>query len=55
MCGTADSSPTGKKKAEDMYNDLLQYMSTLQHKDINLLFDRTFFSEEAYARLGYKE
>lgn len=55
LSGNKDKSITGLKKAEDMYNDLLQYMSTLQHKDINLLFDRTFFSEEAYARLGYKE
>lgn len=55
LYGTRDKSPTGLKKAEEMYNDLIEYMGKLQHKDINLLFDRTFFTEEAYARLGYKE
>ncbi|MBE5822126.1 MAG: hypothetical protein E7311_06050 [Clostridiales bacterium] len=55
LSGNKDKSETGLIKAEEMYDDLLQYMSTLQHKDINLLFDRTFFSEEAYARLGYKD
>ena len=30
-------------------------MKTLENESINLLFDRTFFSEEVYCRLGYKE
>lgn len=55
LTGTADSSPEGKKKAEIMYRNLLSYMKTLENLNINLLFDRTFFSEEAYGRLGYKE
>lgn len=55
LSGNKDTSPAGYKKAEEMYNDLLDYMEKMQHKEINLLFDRTFFSEEAYARLGYKE
>lgn len=55
MCGTADSSPTGKKKAEDMYIDLLEYLKKMENKSINLLFDRTFFTEENYCRLGKKQ
>ena len=38
-----------------MYDGLLNYIETLQNKSINLLFDRTFFTEEIYCRLGFKE
>lgn len=55
LCGTADSTVTGKKKAEDMYFDLLEYMEKMENKSINLIFDRTFFTEENYCRLGIKE
>ena len=55
LSGTADSSPTGKKKAETMYIDLLNYLKNLENQSINLVFDRTFFTEENYCRLGYKE
>ncbi len=55
LSGTADSSPTGKKKAETMYKDLLNYIKNLENQSINLVFDRTFFSEENYSRLKYKE
>ncbi len=53
--GTADSSPTGKQKSKEMYTDLVDYIEKLQNKSINLLFDRTFFTEEIYCRLGFKE
>ena len=55
LSGTADSSSTGKKKAETMYKDLLNYIKNLENQSINLVFDRTFFSEENYCRLKYKE
>lgn len=55
LCGTADSSISGKKKAEDMYINLLEYMKKMENKSINLVFDRTFFTEENYCRLGKKE
>ena len=55
LSGTADISPAGKEKARIMYEDLLEYMEKLQNKSINLLFDRTFFTEEIYCRLGFKE
>jgi hypothetical protein len=38
-----------------MYTDLLDYIEKLQNKSINLLFDRTFFTEAVYCRLGFKE
>lgn len=53
--GTADSSPTGKEKSRIMYTDLVDYIEKLQNNSINLLFDRTFFTEEVYCRLKFKE
>lgn len=55
LSGTSDSSIEGKKKSEEMYYDLLDYMKKLENKSINLVFDRTFFTEENYCRLGKKE
>ncbi len=55
LCGTSDKTITGKEKAAKMYYGLLNYIESLQNDSINLLFDRTFFTEEIYCRLGYKE
>ena len=38
LCGTADSTPTGKKKAEAMYRDLVEYLKKLGNQSINLHF-----------------
>lgn len=53
--GTSDHSATGREKSRVMYTDLVDYIEKLQNKSINLLFDRTFFTEEVYCRLGFKE
>ena len=53
--GTADSSPSGLAKSKKMYLGLINYIKTLENASINLLFDRTFFTEEVYCRLGFKE
>lgn len=55
LSGTADSSKTGLKKAKEMYETLLDYVEKLENLSINLVFDRTFFTEENYCRLGKKE
>ena len=55
LSGSSDSSPSGKPKSVEMYTDLLDYIEKLQNKSINLLFDRTFFTEAVYCRLGFKE
>lgn len=55
LSGTSDSTPTGLQKSKEMYADLLDYIKKLENKSINLLFDRTFFTEENYCRLGKKE
>ena len=31
------------------------YMKNIEDSDVNLIFDRTFFSEQVYGLLGYKE
>ena len=54
LSGTSDSTLAGKKKAEEMYIDLLEYIKKMENKNINLVFDRTFFTEENYCRLGKK-
>jgi len=55
LSGTSDSTPAGLEKSIKMYNTLLDYVENMQNIDINLLFDRTFFTEENYCRLGFKE
>ncbi len=55
LSGTADSTKTGLKKAKEMYETLLEYIKKLENLSINLVFDRTFFTEENYCRLGKKE
>lgn len=54
LSGTNDATETGKAKAAEMYYDLLDYMKKLENKSVNLLFDRTFFTEEIYCRMGKK-
>ena len=53
--GSNDSSPSGKIKSVEMYTALLDYIEKLQNKNINLLFDRTFFTEYVFCNLGFKE
>ena len=53
--GTSDSTEQGKIKSTKMYDDLMNYIECLENMSINLLFDRTFFTEEIYCRLGFKE
>lgn len=55
LSGISDSSKSGYEKSKSMYIDLLEYIKKMENLNINLLFDRTFFSEENYCRLGFKE
>ncbi len=55
LSGTSDSSLAGLEKAKKMYFNLLDYIKKLENMSINLVFDRTFFTEENYCRLGFKE
>lgn len=55
LSGISDSTKTGLEKSKKMYEDLLEYVEKMENLNINLLFDRTFFTEENYCRLGFKE
>lgn len=55
LCGTNDNSISGLAKSNKMYKALLSYIKQLEGQGINLLFDRTFFTEFVYCNLGYKE
>lgn len=55
LCGTSDITLSGKNKAEEMYDNLNDYIKKMENKSVNMVFDRTFFSEENYCRLGKKE
>lgn len=53
LTGIKDKTETGREKTIKKYRSLLKYMSNCS--DVNMIFDRTFFSEEVYGRLGYKD
>jgi broad-specificity NMP kinase len=53
LSGIKDRTETGKEKIRIKYEKLLEYVESCQ--DINMVFDRNFFSNEVYARLGYQE
>lgn len=55
LSGQKDKSEKGKKASEKMYEALLDYLEKMQEIPMDLIFDRTFFTEEIYSRLGYKE
>ena len=55
LSGTSDKTIAGKEKAIKIYDALNVYMKSLENTSVNLLFDRTFFTEENYTRLGFKE
>jgi len=55
LSGQKDKTMSGKKISESMYIALLEYLKKMEVAPMDLIFDRTFFTEEVYARLGYKE
>lgn len=52
LTGIKDKEITGLEKTRRKYFKLLEYIENCS--DVNMIFDRTFFSEEVYTRLGYK-
>lgn len=55
LSGQKDKTISGKEKSRKMYNALLDYMEAISDSDINLIFDRTFFTEQTYSQIGFKE
>lgn len=54
LSGNSDCSVTGKEKTKTMFDSLMRHLKDMENQGVNLVFDRTFFSEEVYTRLGYK-
>lgn len=55
LSGQKDKTLTGKKYSVLMYDALIEYLQEMQAVPMDMIFDRTFFTEEVYGRLGYKE
>ena len=53
LSGIKDRSESGHKKIKLKYEKLFEYMENCT--DINMIFDRTFFTNEVYSRIGYHE
>lgn len=52
LTGIKDKTMTGLPKIKKKYLSLIEYLKKCE--DVNILFDRTFFTEEIYSRLGFK-
>ena len=55
LSGQKDKTSKGLKYSIAMYDALLNYLDAMQNIPMDLIFDRTFMTEEVYGRLGYKE
>lgn len=52
LSGIKDRTESGLVKIKTKYENLIEYMENCI--DINMIFDRTFFTNEIYSRLGYQ-
>lgn len=55
LSGQRDKSKSGLDKSIKMYDALLDYLKRMEDVPMDMIFDRTFMTEEVYARLGYKD
>ena len=55
LSGQKDKTQKGLNYSITMYDALIEYLTSMQNVPMDLIFDRTFTTEEVYARLGYKE
>ena len=55
LSGQKDKSMKGIEYSIKMYRALLDYLKKMQNIPMDIIFDRTFTTEEVYSRLGYKE
>lgn len=55
LSGQKDKSLIGLDYSIYMYEVLMEYLRKMESIPMDLIFDRTFMTEEVYARLGYKE
>ena len=52
LSGIKDRTEKGKEKIKLKYDKLIDYIEACT--DINMIFDRTFFTNQIYSRLGYQ-
>lgn len=55
LSGQKDKTKTGEQYSIKMYQALINYLKNMQDIPMDMIFDRTFFTEEVYSELGYKE
>ena len=55
LSGHKNKTLEGKKTSKKMYYALLDYLKNMKDVPMDLIFERLFFSEEVYARCGFKE
>lgn len=55
LSGQRDKTASGKQLSTYMYTILQDYIEKMSIIPMDLIFDRTFFTEEVYARIGFKE
>ena len=55
LSGFNDNSKKTLPKVVKNYKGMFSYLKSIQNSGINILFDRFFFTEEVYCRLGFKE
>ena len=55
LSGQKDKTLTGLEYSRIMYDALIDYLEKMQSVPMDMIFDRTFMTEEVYARLGYKD
>ena len=55
LSGQRDKTNKGLELSVKMYDALLSYLQDMQNVPMDMIFDRTFMTEEVYARLGFKD
>ena len=55
LSGQKDKTEQGLFYSVQMYDALIEYLKVMQNVPMDMIFDRTFTTEEVYARLGYKD
>lgn len=55
LSGHPIKTSVGRTVSTTMYDAQIQYLQIMQYIPMNIIYDRLFFSEEVYARLGFKE
>lgn len=55
LSGQRDKTSKGLNYSIQMYEALFEYLDKMSNIPMSMIFDRTYTTEEVYARLGYKD